>query len=180
MKEIKLTKGKVAFVDDEDFERVNCFKWWAVYSRRSDNIWYAKTRMRDTGEKVVCMHRFVLGLPQNKESQVDHKDRNGLNNQKSNLRICSGSQNLGNTGLRKNNTSGFKGVSLRSDHKKWRSNISFHKKVIHLGAFETKELAAKAYDEAAKKSFGEFAWLNFPASTTFAETASWRESEVLL
>jgi hypothetical protein len=91
---------------------------------------------------------------------VDHKDNNGLNNQKYNLRVCTQWQNLRNSTRRSNNTSGFKGVSRFRN--KWISRIRTDEGRICLGTFNTPEEAAIAYDEAALKYHGEFANLNFP------------------
>jgi hypothetical protein len=94
--------------------------------------------------------------------QVDHEDGNGLNNQRSNLRIASPTQNQGNARRRKDNTSGYKGVSWYRRTNKWKAHIRVDKKLRHLGYFIDLTDAARAYDAAALEHFGEFAHLNFP------------------
>jgi len=94
--------------------------------------------------------------------QVDHADRDKKNNRRNNLRPCTLSQNQSNKLVHRNNKSGYKGVSLHSQSDKWRAIINHNKKKISLGLFFSKEEAAKAYDEAARRLQGEFARLNFP------------------
>jgi len=92
---------------------------------------------------------------------VDHKDGNGLNNRKANLRLCTNSQNQANrNGTQRNNTSGFNGVTWSKHDKKWRAKIMLNKKRVHLGGYYTAAEAANAYDKAAIKLFGEFARVN--------------------
>lgn len=150
MKEIKLSKGYAALVDDEDFEYLNQWKWY-VYIDRSYK--YAIRRDRNTGKRIK-MHRIILNAPDN--MLVDHIDHNGLNNQKTNIRLCTNSQNQWNMKGRRN---GFKGVSI--DKYRFRSSIKYQGKTIHLGNFKTEIEAAIAYDKKAKELFGEFAYLNF-------------------
>lgn len=157
MKEIKLTKGFVAFVDDEDFERVNAFKWCV---RIKSNTQYAIRGVSIGGRKTktITMHQFI-----NKADigyVTDHIDRNGLNNQKSNLRTCTQSENCMN---RKTNygSSKYKGVSFNKKLSKYVCYIRVNKKIIHFGCFEDEKIAAKSYDLAAIKYFGEFANINF-------------------
>jgi hypothetical protein len=109
MKEIQLTQGKVAFVDDSDFELVNQFKWHAY--RELGRRWYAQRNVRlSDGRTTQSMHRFIMGLEHGDPRQVDHRDRfHTLDNRRSNLRVTV-TQNQQNVGKRKDNTSGFKGV----------------------------------------------------------------------
>ena len=106
------------------------------------------------------MHGFIL----NKEdsSQIDHWDRNGLNNQKVNLRPCTGQQNSFNRGKRTGCTSKFKGVHFNKERKKYMLQISVNRRQTYLGLFNSEIEAAKAYDVKALELFGEFAYLNFP------------------
>lgn len=155
MKEIKLTQGKVALVDDEDFETLNQFKW---YANKIGNAFYAMRNKLDGKEKrrySVFMHRIIMNTP--KSMDTDHCDRDGLNNQKSNLRICNRQQNQRN----QRQKGEFIGVSWYKYGQKWRAWITIDNKQKHLGYFEDPIVAAKARDVAAKEYFGEFANLNF-------------------
>ena len=106
------------------------------------------------------MHRLIIGTPDGRAT--DHKDSDGLNNQRVNLRICDPSQNSSNAVIRSDNTSGFKGVSWRKNRRKWLAQIQHDHRVIHIGQFSTALEAAIAYDEAARKLHGEFARTNLP------------------
>lgn len=158
MKEIKLTQGKIALVDDEDFERLSRFKWHVrlrgniIYAARSCPIGNGKYRR-------MPMHREVLRLA-GATPIIDHRDLNGLNNQKSNIRICTHEQNRQNKGPLVTNTSGIKGVSWDKKNKRWVSHICCHGKQRNLGRFSDKESATIAYNSAALKLHGEFACLN--------------------
>lgn len=154
MKEIKLTQGYVALVDDEDFEYLNQFSWHADKSKT--NI-YASRKITVNGKRInQRMQWDVMG-----NKWCDHIDLNGLNNQKSNLRKCTKQQNNMNQKPRKNSSSKFKGVSWKKKINKWQSQIEFNKKGIYIGVFQSEIEAAKAYDKKALELFGEFAWLNF-------------------
>jgi|LakMenE01Jun11ns_1017448.scaffolds.fasta_scaffold9218745_1 hypothetical protein len=166
---IPLTQGKFAIVDKEDYSKIMNYKWFAVKSR---NNFYAATH----GEKreTIKMHRLILGLSE-KNKICDHIDHNGLNNSKSNLRVCDNSQNIKNTTSRIGSTSSYLGVSFRPVRKrklkdggysvvnvknKWVSQIQCNKKKYFIGRFETEKEAAVAYNNEALKKFGEFANLN--------------------
>lgn len=154
MKEIKLTQGKVALVDDGDYEFINHYKW-------SYNAGYAIRGVYNKLTKKigrVSMHRLIIGAKKGQE--VDHKDGDKLNNQRSNLRIATRAQNVMNTGLISSNTSGFKGTYFKKKTNRWFSCIRIGGKLIHLGYFDNKIKAANAYNKAARKYFGEFAKLN--------------------
>jgi len=105
-------------------------------------------------EVISYSHSVIVNCPPNKE--VDHKDHNGLNNRKNNLRICSRSQNLGNKLISDRNTSGYKGVSFNKFNGKYSALIGFEGKQYHLGYFNKPEKAHKKYVEKAKELFGEF------------------------
>jgi len=107
----------------------------------------------------MLMHRVIMDCPEGKE--VDHKDFNTLNNQRSNLRVCSTSQNCQNRRKSAVNTSGYKGVVLDKRYNKWVTRIKKDRKMIYLGSFKDKEVAALVYDNAARQIHGEFAKLNF-------------------
>jgi hypothetical protein len=161
MKEIQLTQGKVTLVDDEDFEMLNSFNW---YAHKHRSTFYARRNDHSNGRhKNVKMHRLILGIT-DPNIIIDHRDTNGLNNQRSNLRVCSNSQNQANRPKRKHSVSVYKGVTTGQTKRKetWRAQIKKGDKVIGLGSFNTQEEAAKAYDKAAIEVHGEFANLNFP------------------
>jgi len=156
MKEIALTKGYVALVDDEDYEWLMLRKWRA-YVGNSTNL-YARGKANG---KQVAMHRFILGLSKG-DSDVDHINGNSLDNRKENLRLCEHSQNTKNACRRKDNTSGFKGVNKHNQIDKFVCRISVDGKRLYLGCFDTAEQAATQYDLAAIVWHGEFARLNYP------------------
>jgi hypothetical protein len=160
MKEIKLTQGYVALIDDEDYFSISQFNWHAeVVFRKDGSIRqvYAKRRISKTTQR---MHRLLLGAT-DPRIDVDHKDNSGLNNQRHNLRVSTRQQNLRNRGTQRNGTSGFKGVSWHKGDKAWYANITFDGKLQNLGRFLGPLEAACAYDMAAIKYFGEFAHCNF-------------------
>lgn len=166
MKEIKLTKGFVTQVDDEDYEWLNQYSW---YAQKKGTNWYAVRQVRtrtyyeDGRERyaIVKMHRLILGLT-DKSKLVDHADRNGLNNQRSNLRITDHFGNNKNAIKKVKGTSIYKGVSWSKIRQKWRVSIKSDNKCIEIGFFNNEEEAAKQYDAHAKILHKEFACLNFP------------------
>jgi hypothetical protein len=142
--------GYVAFVDDEDFSRVTAFRW---YCSRHGNGLYAYRASRNR-PPFGFMHRFIIGLAE-KDLYIDHIDGNGLNNQKSNLRIATKQQNLWNVSKMKNNTSGYRGVSLHSSGL-YRARIKIKETTHLLGYYKTPNAASAAYEKAAKEIHGEF------------------------
>ena len=154
MREISLTQGKFAIVDDEDYERISAHKW------SFQNGGYAvRTEKHGNSHHVILMHRVISGAREGQ--QVDHIDHNTLDNRKSNIRVCSPSQNHGNRGLNKNNTSGYKGVAKSVGCSTWRAYIAIDYRQISLGSYRSPVEAAMAYDKAAQEYFGEFASFNF-------------------
>jgi hypothetical protein len=145
-------------VDDEDYDFLMQWKWHAWTSPRG--TYYAVRTERTGKQRTIRMHRLLLSAPDGVE--VDHKTGGGLNNQKNNIRIATKAQNGANRSRFKNNTSGFKGVYRRSGPNKWQARIRVDNKLRHLGTFSSVEAAARVYDAAAIKYFGEFANLNFP------------------
>jgi hypothetical protein len=149
--------SRPAMVDDEDFDRINQRTWRLAKNSNKRKVAYAVSDRRIRGKVVkVLMHREVLCL--SGDELVDHRNRDGLDNRKANLRIASASQNQGNRTKRHDNTSGYKGVTWDSERKKWRATIQERK----LGRFDSPKEAARAYDEAALELWGDFALLNFP------------------
>lgn len=158
-REIPLTRGKVAIVDDRDYERVAQYKWCAHYDSWN---WYAVRSTKINGRFTLeKMHRYILGLTKGDKKRIDHQNGNGLDNRKENLRLCSAGQNAHNRRKyrTKNPTSHFKGV-FRSRNK-WHAEIMVKGVTIRLGAYSFEEVAALAYDLAALKYFREFAVFNF-------------------
>lgn len=160
MKNIKLTKNKFAIVDDDDYEKINSLKWYASVSSHWPDRFYAvrTTVMRDAEGKLIRkvntkMHRVILGISDG-SVLVDHINGDTLDNRKSNLRACSNGQNICNSKLRKDNSSGLRGA-YRADNK-WSSCIRVDGFRKHLGTFATKEEAHAAYIAAAKKHHGDF------------------------
>jgi len=161
MKEIKLTQGKVALVDDEDFEYINQWKWSLKRDRKTS---YAHRATWPDGWKGRCvsytLHRVILefnGVDLTNRF-VDHINGNGLDNRKSNLRLANDRNSSQNRSRRSNAESPYKG--MWRDGNRWRAAIGVNGKRVNLGTFSTVEEAAKAYNDAAIEYFGEFARLN--------------------
>ena len=165
MKIIPLSQGYSTRVDDADFDRLMQWKWCAFVNNCARNIVYAvRGRRKDDEEKtsLIYMHRVLVGPG---HLVVDHIDHDGLNNQRHNLRVATIQLNSANN-RNSRNKHGFKGVVQRGD--KFRARISIKKRDVHIGTYKTIEEAARAYDAAAIKEFGEFAKLNFPEATQSA------------
>lgn len=154
---IPLTQGKFATVSSEDYEFIMEWKWWANKSRTSYGYrWYAARTA--PGRKHVSMHREIAkraGLPEARD--YDHKDRDGLNNTRGNIRPSTRSQNIANSTKAEGKSSHFKGVAWHKASRKWQACIKVEYKFIYLGVFEKEGDAAQAYLLAAKRYFGEFA-----------------------
>lgn len=153
--EIPLTQRLVALVDKNDYELVKEYSWQA---HKRNNTWYA---VSGSPYSLVYMHRLILGLKTGDEREADHKNSNGLDNRRSNIRIATRSQNSANKPKRDGDySSTHKGVYFAKDRNKWRASITVDYKTIRLGSFDTEIEAAQAYDTAAKEHFGEFAQSN--------------------
>lgn len=162
VKEIVLPRGYVVTVDDEDFDLVSKFKWSAKVTKNRRVIYaYGWIGPKELGGKPrkLSMHRLLMNEP---ECDVDHIDMNGLNNCRTNLRLATQSENQGNQTKHSHNTSGRKGVWTQNKTGKFIAEIIKDWKKEYLGAFDDVDDAARAYDAAAVRLFGEFARLNFP------------------
>jgi hypothetical protein len=149
---IPLTQGKIAIIDAQDYARVCAHSWWAF--QRSPSLWYAQARISGI---IRYLHRFLLEEPM---GTVDHRDGDGLNCQRNNLRLATKKQNSANRRKEPGTSSVYKGVSFERERKIWKAYIGGPLK--HLGRFEFQTEAALAYDRAAIERYGEFARLNFP------------------
>lgn len=157
MKIIYLTQNKIAVVDDEDFKKLNQFKWCYVenkagygYARRSITI--------DKKKSNILMHREILNVPGG--VLTDHENHNTLDNRRKNIRQCTRSQNGANR-IKGSGSSKFKGVYWHARWGHWMAHVQTKGKPNYRGPFLKEEDAARAYDEMAIECFGEFARLNF-------------------
>ena len=152
---ISLTQGQFTVIDDADWPLVRPYKW---YANRSHNKVYAHTSVPRSGggQSVIKMHRLILGLS-DPTVECDHRDGDGLNNRRKNLRTCSRAENAFNRGARAGNTTGYKGVSWDRDSGRWRAQIMKNGRTYHLGRFDSPEAAHAAYSRAAVEFHGEFA-----------------------
>lgn len=141
-------------VDAEDYERMSQFNWFLHKGYAIRNL------PRVNGRRLggMLMHREIMGVVADQD--VDHINGVGLDNRKVNLRACVARQNGANQGVRKNNSSGYKGVAWFKRDAKWRAYVAYLGKQIHLGYFEDKHDAAKAYNEKAQELWGEYARMN--------------------
>jgi hypothetical protein len=152
MKQIPLTRGLFALVDDQDYPFLSQFNWFAWVSKNG-RFYAGRGRA-----PVVWMHRVLLpGV-----AEVDHKNTDSLDNQRFNLRPATRGQNCANARVRKDSKSGFKGVTWNPDQGAWRVRICVDYQIHHLGYFSDPAKAARVYDAEALKQFGEFACVNFP------------------
>ena len=161
MKQIDISTPKhpntFAIVDDEDFEWLNQYKWYAY---KGGNTWYAARNSPVVNGKRtrIRMHRMILGLGAYDSRLCDHRNHNGLDNRRRNLRICTSLHNQYNKTPQKNCSSAFKGVHWHKTAKKWCAQIRINGRGTHLGLFGSESDATNAYNNKAKEYFGEFAF----------------------
>jgi hypothetical protein len=163
LKEIELSRGKIALVDGEDYDMLATYKWYAMPYPSDDNRWFAMRELwipERNLKTTVRMHRAIMQPPAHLD--VDHRNGNGLDNRRSNLRVATRAQNMQNSHSQVSTSSRYKGVSWRKDIRKWDVRIVVHGRQIFLGHFRDELDAALAYDGAARVHFGEFARLNIP------------------
>ena len=156
MRLISLTQGKFAMVDDVDFDWLNQWKWYPRKWKGSRTTYVVRNvsvkEFSSVGKRQLTMHEMLLpGV-----SKVDHKDNDGLNNQRQNLRPATHQENIANARGRAGHSSPYKGVRFRADRGRYQARLG----KIYLGSFDTAEDAARKYNVAAKKQYGEFAHLN--------------------
>lgn len=147
MRFIRLSKGKKAIVDDEDFEILNQYKWYA--QKAPSNKYYARN------SRLGLLHRFILNI--DTVFEVDHINGNSLDNRRNNLRKSTHHENMMNRKVHKSSKSGIKGVWYREKKRRWEAQIRFNNKQIHLGLFRELEEAVKARRMAELQYFRQFA-----------------------
>jgi len=166
--------GRVALVDDADYDLVMQYRWnvleGAPQPGRHPIGPYAMTGWREGGrDRTLLMHTLITGWP-----MTDHEGHNGLNNQRSNLRPATPSQNQQNKRARISGSSRYKGLCWLPKKRKWLVTIVLNGRCRRLGEFVSELEAAYAYDQAARELFGEFAYTNFQDGPTQAERDQWQ------
>lgn len=158
MREILVGSNSLTQVDDQDYGDLMQFTWY-LHSRNLNRVPYAYRQWKENGQRrSEFMHRRITKAPAG--YMVDHADRDGLNNQRRNLRVCTGTFNNVNREL-PDNVSGYRGV-FPGGIGRWRAQVTFRGIRINLGTYRDRVEAARVWDAKAKELFGEFAWLNFP------------------
>lgn len=168
---IPLTQDKYAIIDKGDFLLVSKYKWYYRksgktngkngYAQHSKYVKGSFDKEKRYGKHIsIFMHNLIMNPK--KDMQVDHIDRNGLNNTRSNLRVVTKSQNYANFSKKKNTRSKYRGVGflVRKNGKEWQSSTSLNGKCVYIGVYKTEKEAALAYNKFAKKVFGKCAQLN--------------------
>ena len=156
-REIPLTRGAVALVDDEDYD------WLSQWCWRLNSHGYAIRSFKLDGKtRYLNMHRIVMDAQRGQ--YVDHIDHNRLNNRRANLRFVTAQENQRHRRTFCNNSTGFKGVSFL--HNQWHARLGLDRQMIHLGFFDDLQVAAQVYDAAARRVFGEFTLPNLPDRPT--------------
>jgi hypothetical protein len=154
--------GRFALIDALDLSVIAPYRWYVwerVTKRGCKKGPYAIAHVRkpDGRMTILAMHTLLTGF-----ARTDHKDGNGLNNQRSNLRAATNSQNAANRDKMRTGTSGYKGVTFDRQTGRWKAQVTVDGRNRHLGRYDTAEEAARAYDRVALEAFGSFARINFP------------------
>lgn len=172
IRRIRLTQGKYAVIDAKDLDKISELKWCAVLL---SGRWYASSRVRWVNgkrrQRIIFMHRLIADAPEGID--VDHRDGNGLNNRRKNLRFATTQQNAWNRGKAANNTSGHRGVCFSRKAGKWQAQIHVKNSTIWLGYFDSKIQAAHAFDNKIRELHGEFACPNFKNQKGVADARKW-------
>jgi len=152
--------GFTVFIDDEDYERIKNIAWWVLDPPKGKRyVCYSSfDNSRSPKKRTIYLHRYILGLGAFRQNpcQVDHINGNTFDCRKSNLRLCTASQNQMNKGKLKNNKSGYKGVSWNKEKNKWSAVIEINDMSILLGRFKDINDAISAYKQGSIKYHGEF------------------------
>lgn len=168
--DVPLTRGYTAIVDAEDAEIVGRYSWTAAERPKGRTVYAYRSYRKDGRHIFVMLHQqIVFGNtpPAGHVTQVDHRDRDGLNCRRRNLRVATRTQNGCNHAGSVRKRVGYRGVAIsRSRCNPYRAYVAPGKKQIHLGLFPTAEAAGRAYDAKAQEIYGEFAYLNFPEDIT--------------
>jgi hypothetical protein len=149
---VPLTQGYEAVIDADDMPLVDGFNWTALIAPKT--VYAYRKDCSGPKQRAIYMHRVLMGEPEG--MHIDHRDGDGLNNRKFNLRDATPSQNQQNSRLPSSNTSGFKGVSWHPRGGKWRAQIGVNGENLHLGLFPTPESAHAAYCSASADLHGKF------------------------
>lgn len=161
---VPLTKNMSAIVDASDAMGTIQHNWVALMGAKDGSLWYADRAGKRNGKAIHdLMHRRILGI-EDGAIKVDHRNGNGLDNRRTNLRASTRSQNLGNRKKNRNGSSKFKGIHWNKKLKKWRATIRVNGEQFSLGCYAQEIDAALAYDRAAREKWGEFARVNFKQS----------------
>lgn len=152
-------KGKYTIVSKEDYQELSKYKWYAT-DKGHRRTKYARGTLNGKFKHSTGMHRVILGVTGKPHLLVDHINGNGLDNRRENLRIATPSKNASNVSLRRDNTSGYKGVSYRKDRGTWRTEIRKDGKNVYWKTSRCKHLAARKYNDNVTKFHGEYAWTN--------------------
>lgn len=179
MQEVPLSKGKIAIIDDEDFELVSQHKWSATEPGHRRCI-YARTNLKGEDGRYYTerMHRLILGLKKGDGKIVDHINGNGLDNRRTNLRVSSYSDNAANVPIHKGNTSGYKGVWFRKNRGTWKTEVRRNGKTVYNSSSHCIHLAAQKYNDNAVKIHGGSVWLNDVKECSCDECNSYRKSRI--